>query len=405
MQTDNFAMTSAGARQYSVIPLSVQKDGDLYVVGNPDMGDFYQFPAQGIKILDMIGSGDGPATIKSRLAADGLENVDVDDFVNQLTDIGFIYQKDQQQDVQDRLRASSQVSRRTFNVDPRFARAIFSLPVLACYVVVVIYACLHAIQNPALRINISALYIEENKTLLLAIVLGLSSLQTVIHEIGHMLAAARHGIKSRYGIGNRLWTIVAESDLTGILTLPKSQRYLPMLAGLLVDILSLSLFTILLDTLLQRGAGPFTIQVIQVMVLETAIAIAWQFNVFVKTDIYFVLCNYFSYPDLDKDARAYLRHVLYRVTFGRFGREAPPRIFSNLIVLQIFALVWSFGRVLSLFILFAVFLPTMWQYLESALQLLSGPPASVWMACDTIIYVTIMLTMLGAGMYVWLKHR
>jgi hypothetical protein len=226
-----------------------------------------------------------------------------------------------------------------------------------------------------------------------------------MHELGHMLAAARQGIKSKYGIGNRLWNIVAESDLTGILTLPKSQRYLPMLAGLLVDILSVSLLTILLRTLLQHDAGAFTIQVVQVLVLETVIAMAWQFNVFVKTDIYFVLCNYFSHPDLDRDARVYLRHVLYRATFGCFGREAPAGIFTNLNVLRVFSLVWVFGRVLSLLILFGVFLPTMWQYLESAVKMLNGPPASVWMACDTILYVAIVLTMLGAGMYMWLKHR
>jgi putative peptide zinc metalloprotease protein len=44
-------VTTAEAEQYFVIPLSVQKDGDDYLVGNAEMGDFYQFPAQGLKIL------------------------------------------------------------------------------------------------------------------------------------------------------------------------------------------------------------------------------------------------------------------------------------------------------------------------------------------------------------------
>jgi hypothetical protein len=56
-------------------------------------------------------------------------------------------------------------------------------------------------------------------------------------------------------------------------------------------------------------------------------------------------------------------------------------------------------------VLFGVFLPTMWQYISAASKLLSGPPASVWMACDTILYITMTLTMLGAGMYMWLKNR
>ena len=166
-----------------------------------------------------------------------------------------------------------------------------------------------------------------------------------------------------------------------------------------------SLFTILLDVLLRSGANPFLVQVVQVMVLETVISMGWQFNVFVKTDIYFVLCNYFSYPDLDLDTRAYLRHLLHRATLGRFGHAAPPRIFNNLAILRIFSLVWAFGRALSMIVLFVVFLPTMWRYLESAIQMLNERTASVWVACDTIVYVSILLSMLGAGMYMWLKPQ
>jgi hypothetical protein len=225
-----------------------------------------------------------------------------------------------------------------------------------------------------------------------------------MHELGHMLAAARQGIKSKYGFGNRLWDIVAESDLTGILTLPKSQRYLPMLAGLLVDILCTSLLTILLDILLRNGAGPFPIQVVQVLVVEIVLGMAWQFNIFVKTDIYFVLCNYFSYPDLDRDARIYLRDVLFRVSLGRFGRKAPASISSQLIVLRVFSLIWLFGRLLALSVLFGVFMPTIWQYIESAIEMAKGPPTSAWMALDTILYVAIVLTIFGTGMYMWLKQ-
>jgi putative peptide zinc metalloprotease protein len=394
-------MLATSAARYFVIPLSVQKEGDFYVVGNADTGDFYRFPELGLKILNMLGAGDDAAAIKTTLAAEDPETVDVDEFLNQLTDIGFIHPESQRQTP----RVTVRDSRGTFNVDRRIAGAIFSPPVLACFIAVVLYACFDAIENPALRLNVNAFYIETNRTALLLAVLTLSLIQTALHEMGHMLAAARQGIKSKYGIGNRLWNIVAESDLTGLLTLPKSQRYLPMFAGLLVDTLAVALLTILLDGLMRHGAGHFMIQVIQVLILEIVITMAWQFNVFIKTDIYFVLCNYFSHPDLDRDARMYLLDILHRVTIGRFGRRAPEGIFGNLIVLRAFSLIWVFGRLLSLLILFGVFLPTIWRYIASSIQMLRGPPDSVWMACDTIVYVSISLTMLGIGMYMWLKAR
>ena len=195
------------------------------------------------------------------------------------------------------------------------------------------------------------------------------------------------------------------SDLTGILALPKAQRYFPMLAGLLVDLLSAALLTLMLQALLRGGAGGFKIQLVQAVILQIFIGVTWQFNIFVKTDIYFVLCNYFSYPDLDRDARHYLRGLLYRATRGRFGEPfagAQPR---GLFGLRVFAAIWLFGRIGSLVILFGVFLPTMAQYIQSALHLLRGPPAAFWMACDTIAYVAIMLTMLSAGMYLWLTQK
>ena len=327
-------MSTAAAQQYFVIPLSVQKDGDLYLVGNSSMGDFYQFPEQGLRILNMLGSGDNTATIKSRLAAEYSEMFDVDDFVDQLTGIGFIHPDDQRQSVQQRLDAMAQDSRRTFNINPRIARALFSPPVMFCCVTVVLYAVFSTIYDPQLRINFNAFYTETNRTALLIVVVVLSLMQVALHEAGHMLAAARHGIKSKYGIGNRLWTIVAESDLTGILSLPRSQRYFPMLAGLLVDILCASLLTVLIKILLRSGASAFTVQVVQALVLEIVIAMTWQFNVFVKTDIYFVLCNYFSHPDLDRDARSYLRGLIYRATFGVFGAKSATINTQNVLVLK-----------------------------------------------------------------------
>ncbi len=398
-------MSAVCEQQYFVIPLSIQKDGDFYLVGNSEMGDFYQFPENGVAILNMLRSGDDLAIIRSKMSAEHRDTVDVDEFIGQLSSIGFIHPEDERQAFQQRLEAAAPDPRRTFSVDPRIARAIFSPPALLCCLGVVLYAALAVIQNPALRLNINAFYIETNRTALLLLVLAFSILQVALHESGHMLAAARHGIKSRYGIGTRLWTIVAESDLTGILALPKSQRYFPMLAGLLVDIVCASMLTVLLQILLQHGAGTFTVQVVQALVLEIVVSIPWQFNIFVKTDIYFVICNYFGHPDLDRDARAYLRDLTYRATFARLGAEAAARDLQNLNILRAFSLIWLVGRTLSLLVLIGVFLPTMARYVASAVHQLSGPPTSVWMACDTLIYVSITLTMLGTGMYMWLRQR
>jgi putative peptide zinc metalloprotease protein len=396
-------MSVADAEQYYVIPLSVQKDGNDYLVGNAEIGDFYQFPEQGVRILDMLRSGLAASAIQARLREEYQETVDVDGFVEQLASIGFVHPEDRKLSVQARLEATAHDTRRTFNVDPRIARAIFSPPVLLCYLAVVIYAAVSAINEPALRINFGAFYIETWRTPFLVLVLTLALVHVACHEMGHMLAAARHGIKSKYGIGNRLWIIVAESDLTGILTLPRSQRYFPMLAGSMVDVLWASLLTILIQILLWSSASPFAIQLVHALILDITISIRWQFNIFVKTDLYFVICNYFRHPDLDRDARAYLRDLAHRMTFGRYGTVAP-RSFQTLNAVRVFSMIWLLGRAFSFLVLFGVFLPTTAKYVISAVQLASGPPTSIWILLDTFSYVAIMLTMIGAGMFVWIKN-
>jgi putative peptide zinc metalloprotease protein len=395
-------MSTLAAKRYVSIPLSVQEDGDHFLVGSVDLGDFYQFPEQGVRVLSLLQSGSDVATIKDRLASEYQDSLDIEEFIEQLTSIGFIHTDDQQGALPAKPDGDT---RRVFRVDRRVARAIFSAPLLVCYAGLILYAAFAAIRQPQLRLNVNAFYTDLYRTPLLLLVLAFSAAQVVLHESGHMLAAAMHGIKSRYGIGNRLWTIVAESDLTGILALPKSQRYFPMLAGMLVDVLCIAALTMLLQVMLLHGVAGFAVQMVQAMVLEVAVSIPWQFNIFIKTDIYFVLCTYFNQPDLDSDAYAYVRDLTYWASFGRFGSPAGARVFRNLPLLRIFSLVWLLGRILSLTVLATVFLPTMMRYVMSAVQLFTGPHPSFWVACDTLVYVSIMFTMLGIGMVMWIRQK
>ncbi len=352
----------------------------------------------------MLAAGHSASTIKSELVSEQAEKIDVDSFVQLLLSIDFIHPRGDLSTVHERRPTTEHDTRRVFDVDPRIANRIYSTPVLLLSVGIIFYATVCVIMDPALRLNFTAFYIETNRTLFLLILMVLAFVQIALHEAGHMLAAARRGIKSKYGISNRLWMIVAESDLTGILCLPKSQRYFPMLAGLFVDILCVALLTILLKFMIQRGVNAFSIQVVQAVILDIVISIIWQFNIFVKTDIYYILCNYYSHPDLDMEARIYLRDLLYRISFGNRGIRSSQSHVRNLNGLRVFTAIWLFGRVFSLLILLFVFIPTMVRYVVSAFHVLIGASGSIWIFCDTLIYVSIAMTMLGVGMYMWLRQ-
>lgn len=394
-------MSVTNLQSYFVIPLSIQKDGDTYLVGNAEIGDFYQFPESAVTILDMVKSGRTLSEITSHISAD--EDIDVADFIEQLISIGFIYPMEQSDLFWKNLKNNSD-NKRILNINPRIAGTIFSPITLIIYVITVGYALYSAYYQPSLRVNWQAFYTDEYRSGLLVAVILLSLIDVVVHELSHMIAAAKYGVRSKYGLGNRLWTIVAETDLTGIMSLPKRLRYFPLLAGMMADILLISLITLLIGYILNFYQG-FGIQILQALILQILSSLVWQFNVFVKTDIYFVLCTYFNYPDLDKDARIYLRRCIYRLTAGRFGASGADLYDRHIGVLRLFSVVWLIGRTFSFAILFGVYLPTIIHYIVSAAHSFSSPGESAWVAYDTITFALISLTMTGVGMYTWLRQR
>ena len=56
-------------------------------------------------------------------------------------------------------------------------------------------------------------------------------LTIVWHEGWHWLAARAAGVPARFRISQRGMFLVAETDLTLLLTLPRRRRYAPLLAG------------------------------------------------------------------------------------------------------------------------------------------------------------------------------
>jgi hypothetical protein len=410
-------MSKAGDETYFVIPLSIQPDGEEnYLIGNADLEDYYQIPAQGRAIIEMLQQGDSPATIKARLIQDAEESgdvgdmVDVDDFVAMLREIGFLYPAADAELHRARVDAAPVDRRILFKANARVARAIFSPITLLCYLGIVGYAIVLAVTDPALRINPHAFFIERSLAATLVLLLLLSSAAVALHELGHMLAAARHGVSSRLGIGNRLWNIVAEADLSGVLALPKRQRYLPLMAGMMVDVLVVALLILAIDALRRAdmmggGTSGFAVPLLQALILQIVVTMTWQFNFFLKTDLYYVLSNYWSYPDLDADARIYLRDRIHRLSNGRIGAPAESPNYANVRILNFFTILWVVGRILALGVLVLVIIPTVYLYAAKTYRAFQDPAVSSGAVYDLGIFTLITLMILVGGLYMWLRGR
>ncbi len=400
---------AADDSRYVVIPLSIQREGEYYCVGNAELDAFYHFPEAGVRILERLRAGLDAESIKAELAThsdDGQDPVDVDDFILSLREIGFVYAQGEQDRYRDAIAAANTGDRRfAFHAPIRLARALFSPFALAAYLAILGLAAHAAIEDPRLRPNLQAFYLEQDLTLTLVLLLLLHGVAVFLHELGHMLAAARYGIGSRLGFGNRLWQIVAEADLSGILALPRSQRYLPLTAGMLVDLLNIALVTLLLRWLLDQGHAGFVIHLLQALVLQILVSIGWQFNVFLKTDLYYVVCTRYGHPDLDREARAYLRGRLHAISFGLLGAPASPHDRRHLGVLRAFAALWLTGRVAALGFLCFVLIPTLVRYFDRARLAFADADPGRAGAYDALAFATISLAVFAIGALLWLRRR
>jgi hypothetical protein len=141
---------------------------------------------------------------------------------------------------------------------------------------------------------------------------------TIIHELAHLLAGRRLGVASRIRVAHRFTVVVFETVLDGLVMVPRRKRYLPLLAGMLADVVVMG---VLVDVAWLIGPG-VAAQVCLALAFTTLPRILWQFFVFLRTDVYYLLATALRCDDLDGAGRDVLR-TWYRRHRGRLaGRLA-----------------------------------------------------------------------------------
>jgi putative peptide zinc metalloprotease protein len=400
-------MTTAalgGDMRYDVVPLTVQPEGDVFLVGSAKLSTFYHFPPVALSVLDSLRSGATLDDIRRDppVDADG-DTIDVDDLVATFEQVGFVRVSGTSNDLDV---AASRPGTMGFSVEPTLARMFFSPGAIAVYLALVAGAVVCAVRVPAARLHLGAFFVEDHLAATLVLLLVLSTFATGLHELGHLLAAVRRGVASRLGMGTRLWNVVFEADLSGIFALPRRQRYLPLAAGMVTDLIVMACVTILIAVLYTVGTSPFLVALLQALVLQIAVTIIWQFNLFLRTDVYFIISNWSGHPNLDGAARDYIAGKMHVLTRGRLGRRdtSPPEE-RFLATVRRFVAIWIVGRVLALVTLFFVVLPTLARYAERAWQTIRDPDAPAGRGLDAALFAGISALLVAAGLILWLLPK
>lgn len=389
-------------------PLSIQKEADEFVIGSVELGDFYQFPETAVTVIQLLREQLDFSDIAQQIKESTGEEVDINDFAELLISLNLAFPATEEHRYHELVNNKPAPAREVqISISQKTAQRLTSWPFRILYTAVVLYAFYLMGSNSDYAVNPGALLFYNNFTLTLVSLLLLYVVTTALHEAGHMISSARLGINSTLSVSNRLWNIVLEADISGIVSLPKQKRYLPLLGGILVDIFNISLLTILIKFLVEAQVNPYIIQLCQALILQLIITIIWQFNLFLRTDIYYLLSTISSYPNLDSEARIYIKQSLTwlknRILPGTSKSHSDePYRFHNLRFLKYFTAIWIIGRILSVAFLITVIIPTLYGYFQSAFSASETGTSSF---IDLILFATISAALLGTGFYMWFKQK
>jgi putative peptide zinc metalloprotease protein len=396
-----------------VHPFVRQEDGPETIIGQPGRGVFLAIPSEAVEVLDWLASGETIATAQDRYREKHGEAVDLEDFLIDLEKRGFLRILAAGQEIgevaleEDASRGDASGTRYHFAWIPqRFASLVFNRFTVAISLAMIGLGLAVAVTHPRLLPGWRTLAFEEGILPVALALLGIDLLGTFIHEMAHLVAARAQGIGARLGIGNRLWILVAETDLTDIWQLPPRDRYLPFLAGPLVDALTASLLVLLLFFAESGTALSGTVvRVIQSVLLVYFLKLIWQCYFFLRTDYYYVLANLLRCKNLMGDTETFLKNRVKKLLGRRDQVDQSHIPVRERRVIRVYSVIWVAGRLAALYVLAAISLPLVLHYVTLVLtRLQEGLGVSPYHFFESLVISAVSVFLFVVGCWLWVRN-
>lgn len=409
-------------RQYTsdtlvaVYPFTRQPEDEEVVIGHPETDLFLVLPSDAVEILDYLAIGKTVGETQLIYQEKYGELPDIEDLLNILEGKGFVKPL-----LQDEANFSHAVIKATFappttkaakvrynfaNLPQSLAQKLFSRPVLLGCAILVSLALLAIAFDPTLIPSWEAYFFPENTTLMILVLAVLDCVILFLHEMAHLVAARALGVSCRMGISNRMWMLVAETDMTGIWGVPRNQRYLPFLAGPLLDTVSAAILTLVF--LAQKHGwivmSPVVFQLGQALLLNYLLGLLWQCYFFMRTDYYYVIANFFRCKSLMKDTEVFVRNQLARVIRRVRKVEQSHIPARERRIIRLYAILWLVGRTAALGSLILITLPLMWHYYVKLFAVLSaGFEANPYAFIDAMLLILLVCIPYSLGFGLWIR--
>jgi hypothetical protein len=370
-------------------------EGGEYVIGRPDIDSYGVFPPDGAELVRQLQAGRTVPQAAAWYEQSYGERVDLDEFITTLHDLEFL-----RADGVDGILAPSGDGQQSVPWQ-RLGQLLFSRPAWVLYGCLVALTLVLCAIDPGLTPSRRNIFFTRS---LLVVELTLFAGQlplTLVHELFHVLAGRRLGIRSRLRLSHRLYFLVFETVLDGLVAVPRRRRYLPMLAGMVADVLVMSGLTVVAaSTRNADGEVSLLGGICLALAFTTLLRIAWQFYFYLRTDVYYLITTVLGCVDLHTTTKELLRNRLNRL-LGRTDRLVDEERWHprDRRVARWYAPLAVAGYAISIAMFLLVFLPLMWRFMETAITNVfldgAGSSGQFWDSAGILALTVAQLALVG----------
>jgi hypothetical protein len=283
--------------------LTFVPEGEDVLVGKAGTDAYAVLPPDGAEVLQRMTRGATPTSVAAWYEASYGQRLDIDDFMASMAELGFL------REVGDEPAAPIAPVRLQ-----RFARAVFAPVAYLVYAFVVGAYVVVALRHPDVAPQPEHVFFTDSIVLVELLIVFGQLPWLGLHEGAHVLAGRALGLPSQLGFGTRLYFVVFETRMSSLLSVPRRRRYLAFVAGMLLDVLAISGLGLLAYALRDStGAWHVVGAVALAMAFPICTRLAYQFLLFLQTDVYYVVATALGCYDLHAATRALVANRIWRI--------------------------------------------------------------------------------------------
>jgi hypothetical protein len=321
------------------VPLMKYKKGENIIIGTYDYNSsFVKTSDLGVEAIELLNKGHCVGNVQQIMSEKYCKEISIKSLILTLHDANLISAFDDTQ-----LYLPKKRSPLAKSALPKISRYLFSKTAYVLYAGICCLAIFCAMYRPILLSNLGE-YLKGHYIQYAILAIFIGWLLTLKHEFFHYLAALSLGVPAHIRLGTRYFLVVMETDVSGLYMTEKFKRYKVYLAGMISDLLTIGCLICIKAFLflnnIQTGQAAIFIDIV---IAFSLFGILFQFNIFLKTDLYFVLADFINIENL------YTKSDMVIKSFLRFKAPKEREQMSKAVIL------FSVFRFLNYVILTTIF--------------------------------------------------